>query len=82
MFEEFFRWLRENAKTISERKQKQRRLIISDEERIKTIDRGKRCVICHKSLNDEKVIHHDHFTDEIYGVAQNSLRLQLFCATP
>ena len=75
--EEFFQWLRENAKSISERKKKHRRLIISDEERKQMIDQGKRCVICKKSLNNEKVIHHDHFTGEIYGVAHNSCNLKL-----
>ena len=75
--EEFFQWLRENAKSISERKQKHRRLIISDEVRMRMIDQGTRCVICQRSLNDEKVIHHDHFTGEIYGVAHNSCNLKL-----
>ena len=75
--EEFFQWLRENAKSISERKQKHRRLIISDEERMRMIDQGTRCVICQRSLNDEKVIHHDHFTGEIYGVAHNSCNMKL-----
>ena len=75
--EEFFRWLRENAKSISERKQKNRPLIITDEERKQKIDQGTRCVICNKSLNNEKVIHHDHFTGEIYGVAHNSCNLKL-----
>ena len=75
--EEFFQWLRENAKSISERKQKHRRLIISDEERMRMIDQGKRCVICKKNLNNQKVIHHDHFTGEIYRVAHNSCNLKL-----
>ena len=68
--EEFFQWLRENAKSISERKQKHRRLIISDEERKQKIDQSTICVICKKGLNDEKVIHHDHFTGEINGTQQ------------
>ena len=76
-FQEFFRWLRENAKSISERKQKHRRLVISDEERMRMIDLSTRCVICQKSLNDEKVIHHDQFTGEIYGVAHKSCNLKL-----
>ena len=75
--EEFFQWLRENAKSISERKQKHRRLIITDEERKQMIDQGKRCVICQMCLNGEKVIHHDHLTGEIYGVAHNSCNLKL-----
>ena len=75
--EEFFQWLRENAKSISERKQKYRRLIISDEERMRMIDLSMRCVICKKCFNDEKVIHHDHFTGEIYGVAHYSCNLKL-----
>ena len=54
--EEFLRWLRENAKSISVRKQKHRRLIITDEERKQMIDQGTRCVICQMCLNDEKVI--------------------------
>ena len=60
--QEFFRWLRENAKSISERKQKHRRFIITDEERKQMIDQSTRCVICQKKLNEGKVIHHDHFT--------------------
>ena len=44
--EEFFQWLRENAKSISEKQKKHRRLIISDEEKMRMIDQGKRCVIC------------------------------------
>ena len=75
--QEFFRWLRENAKSVSERKQKHRRLIISDEERKQMIDQGTRCVICKHNLNNEKVIHQDHFTGEIYGVAHNSCNLKL-----
>ena len=75
--EEFFQWLRENAISISERKQKHRRLIISDEEQMRMIDQGKRCVICQMCLNGQKVIHHDHFTGEIYGVAHNSCNLKL-----
>ena len=75
--EEFFQWLRENAKSISERKQKHRSLIITDEERKQMIDQGTRCVICKHNLNNEKVIHHDHFTGEIYGVAHNSCNLKL-----
>ena len=75
--EDFFRWLRENAKSICERKQKHRRLILSDEERMRMIAQGTRCVICQKILNDEKVIHQDHFTGEIYGVARNNCNLKL-----
>ena len=75
--EEFFWWIRENAKSISVRKQKHTRLIVSDEERMRMIDQGTRCVICLKSLNDEKVIHHDHFTGDIYGVPHNSCILKL-----
>ena len=30
-----------------------------------------------EKLNDEKVTHHDHFTGEIYGVANNSCNLKL-----
>ena len=76
--EEFFRWLRENAKSISERKQKHRpRISISDEERMRMIDQGTKSVICQMCLNDKKVIHHDHFTGEIYGVAHNSCNLKL-----
>ena len=63
--EEFFQWLRETAKSISERKQKHRQLILSDEERMRMIDQGKRCVFCKKILNNEKAIYHDHFTGEI-----------------
>ena len=44
---------------------------------MRMIDQDKRCVICKKCLNDEKVIHHDHFTGEIYGVAHNSCNLKL-----
>ena len=75
--QEFFRWLRENAKSISERKQKYRRLIITDEECKQMIDQRTSCVICQKKFNDKKVIHHDHFTGEIYGVAHNSCNLKL-----
>ena len=59
------------------RKQKHRRLIISDEERKQLIDQGTRCVICKHNLNNEKVIHHGHFTGEIFGVAHNSCNLKL-----
>ena len=79
--EEFFQGLRENAKSISERKKKHRRLIISDEERMRMIDQVKRCFICQICLNDEKVTHHDHFTGEIYGVAHNSCNLKLLTQT-
>ena len=41
------------------------------------IDRGKGCVTRKKSLNNEKVVHHDHFNGEIYGVAHNSFNLKL-----
>ena len=41
------------------------------------IDQGTRCVICKHNLNNEKVIHQDHFTGEIYGVAHNSCNLKL-----
>ena len=44
---------------------------------MRMIDQGKRCVICQMCLNDEQVIHHDHFTGEIYGVAHNSCNLKL-----
>ena len=44
---------------------------------MRMIDRGKRCVICQKSFNDEKVIHHGHFTGEFYGFAHNSCNLKL-----
>ena len=44
---------------------------------MRMIDQGKRCVICQMCLNDEKVTHHDHFTGEIYGVAENSCNLKL-----
>ena len=76
--QEFFRWLRENAKSISERKQKHRRLIISDEERKQMIDQGTRCVICKHNLNNDKVIHHDHFTGEIYGFTSKSTFTPIF----
>ena len=79
--EEIFRWLRKNAKSISVRKQKHRRLIISDEELKQMIDQGTRCAICKKTLNNEKAIHRDHFTDEIYGVAQNSCNYKLHTQT-
>ena len=75
--QKFFRWLRENAKSISERRQKHRSLIISDLEQMRMIDQGARCVICKKFLSDKKVIHHDHLTGEIYGVAHNSCNLRL-----
>ena len=75
--EVFFQWLRENAKSFSEGKRKHRRLIISDEERMRMIDQGNRCVICQMYLNGEKVIHHDHLTGEIYEVAHNSCNLML-----
>ena len=67
----------ERTPNLFQRKQKHRRLIISDEERMRMIDQVKRCVICQVCLNDEKVIHHDHFTGEIYGVAHNSCNLKL-----
>ena len=76
-FKEFLRWPRANAKSNSERKQKHRRLIITDKEQMRMIDQGTRCFICQKSLNNEKVIHHDHFTGEIYGVANNICNLKL-----
>ena len=44
---------------------------------MRIIDQSTRCVICQMCLNDEKVIHHEHFTVEIYGVAQNSCNLKL-----
>ena len=52
-------------------------LIIPDLERMRMIDQSTRCVICEKSLNDEKVIDHDHFTGEINGVVHNSCNLKL-----
>ena len=79
--EEFFKWLRKNAKSISVKKQNHTRLIIIDEERKQMIDQGTRCVICQMCLNDEKVIHHDRFTGEIYGVAHNSCNLKLHTQT-
>ena len=44
---------------------------------MRMIDQSTRCLICKKSLNDEKVINHGHFTGEIYGVAHNSCNLKL-----
>ena len=41
------------------------------------IDQGTRSVICKKNLNTEKVIHRDHFTGEIHGVAHNSCNFKL-----
>ena len=61
----------------TEKKQKHKQLIISDEERMRMIDQSTRCDICQKHLNEEKVIHHDHFTGEIYGLAQNSCNCKL-----
>ena len=66
----------------TEKKQKHKQLMISDEERMRMIDQSTRCVIYQNYLHEEKVIHHDHFTGEIYGVADNScnrkLRMQNF----
>ena len=59
------------------REKKHRRLIISDEERLRMIDVSTRCVIFQMCLNGEKVIHHDHFTGEVYGVEHNSCNLKL-----
>ena len=44
---------------------------------MRMIDQSMRCVICKKNLNNENVIHHDHFTGEICGVAHNSCNLKL-----
>ena len=73
----FFWWLREKADSISESKQKHKQLIVSDEERKRVIDLSTRCVICQMCLNDEKVIQHDHFTGEVYGLPHNSCNLKL-----
>ena len=48
---------------------------------MRMIDQSTRCVICEKSLNVEKVITHDHFTGEIYGVSHNSCNLKLHMQT-
>ena len=41
------------------------------------IDLSTRFVVRQMCLNDEKVIHHDHFTGEVYGIAHNSCNLKL-----
>ena len=61
----------------TEKKQKHKQLIISDEERMRMVDQSTRCDICQNHLNEEKVIHHDHFTGEIYGLTQNSCNCKL-----
>ena len=73
----FFNYLRLKAKEISEAKQKYRKLSISEADHQTLCETSVSCVICRKKLSAKKVIHHDHATGQIYGMAHNECNLKL-----
>ena len=73
----FFDWIRLPAKNLSHAKQKHKQLDISKTERDILYSSTSQCVICHKDLLNDKVVHHDHATGKVFGLAHNKCNLKL-----
>ena len=50
--------------------------MISDEEQESLLCTSIFCVICKKHLHIDKVVHHDHSTGKIFGMAHNESNLK------
>ena len=74
--ENFFNWIRVQAKNISASKQKFRQLIISDKEKEELYASSGNCVICNKHLINDRVVHHDHATGKMFMLAYNECNLK------
>ena len=72
----FFDWVRSEAKTISQKKQSHKQLVISEEERKLLYATSKKCVICDLELVDYEIVHHDHATGKIFDLAHNKCNLR------
>ena len=73
---QFFDWIRSEAKLLSQKMQNHRQLVISEEEQTRLYSTTTSCVICHLELVGDRVVHHDHATGKIFGLAHNHCNLR------
>ena len=75
--ENFFDYIRTKATVTFSAKQNFRKLDFSNGKRKQLLLDPKNCVICHKMLAEDEVVHHDQTTGYIVGVAHNSCDLKV-----
>ena len=75
--ETFFDYIRTKATEMFSAKQKFRKLVISIGKCKQLLLDSKNCVICQELPAEDKVVHYDHTTGYILGVAQNACNLKV-----
>ena len=75
--ENFFDYIRTKATEMFSAKQKFRKLVISNGTRKQLLLDSKNCINFHELLAKEELVHHDHTTGYILGVAHNSCNLKI-----